>query len=225
VSWVVRNAVEESRIRRSGRFGGNSDTIPKRAWSRSAAISSNPTSGQLPYIFAIFSCRSTPRPSSIHLAQMVIPNASSAAAALRLPNLGFCVVFLLSIRIAYLHRCGACALQATVLITQHAEHLPFDVRGMRWHAYDLSALVQLESSLQRLRVTVQQECRLPNGPFKSDKLFAAGAHPGSATVAVRRRSFAQLCFGKEKIVGRRFMRCFAHVAGDSSGSKSSRRRR
>ena len=52
----------------------------------------------------------------------------------------------------------------TILITQRADHLPFDVRGMRWHAYDLSALDQLENSLHTSLATVQQECRLPMNP-------------------------------------------------------------
>jgi hypothetical protein len=48
----------------------------------------------------------------------------------------------------------------TILITQNAAELPFDVRGMRWHAYNLSAIDQLQSSLQGSLSTVQEECRL-----------------------------------------------------------------
>jgi len=37
----------------------------------------------------------------------------------------------------------------TILITQHPDKLPFDITRMRWHAYDLSSLNQLESNLLR----------------------------------------------------------------------------
>jgi hypothetical protein len=47
--------------------------------------------------------------------------------------------------------------KATILITQHTDQLPFDVSGMRWHAYDLSDLRTLNGSLLKSFAETQRK--------------------------------------------------------------------